>query len=249
MSYLRFLGIGAGTLLFAVWVGAGELRVCSDSTPPFYLQQEGKPAGIEYDILSLFAKHERFKLKIMPVERFDDLIPRLQREECDVIAAIMTRTEEREKFVDFSETYFPVRMVLVQQRGHGLSSDLKALAGKKVATIKGTTYETVLQQVGGINLVYGDTYAEVARMTALGEVDAFACDTTLSINLLKNHPSLEIVNVMSEREYYAFALRKGSEVKKELDEFLKSIKKDGRYKAILVKYMDKETVDLVLSPD
>jgi ABC-type amino acid transport substrate-binding protein len=241
------VGIGVLALTAGTWGTARELRVCWDSTPPFFSVVDGKPVGIEVDILKLFAGQRKAAFRPIPVAQFADLVPKLQAGECDVVAAIMTRTKEREQLVDFSATYFPLRMVLVQRRSGNVNRDLATLTGKKVATIKGTTYEERLRHVPGIEFVYSTTYAESAELTAAGKVDAFVCDTTLAAPLLKNHPDLEIVQVVSELEFYAFALRKGSPLKPELDALIKAIKTDGRYRGILERHLDHETAILVLS--
>ena len=241
------VGLGVFALLVAPVVRGGELRVCTDSVAPFLSIADGKAVGIEYDILALFATQQTLSMTLLPVEQFAELIPALQTNRCDVAAAIMTRTPERAQLVDFSASYFPVRMVLMQLRGGPVGKDLATLRGKRVGTIKGTMYEERLKRIKGLKLLYGSTYEEIARMTVDRQTDAFACDTTLAVAQLKRFPTLEIVQVVSELEYYAFALRRGSPLVPKLDQMLAAIKRDGRYRTILEKHLDPETVELVLS--
>lgn len=247
MISFRSLKAAAIVILFPSLAAAGELRVCVASSPPFMIQKEGRVNGIEYDILSTFAEAQGLKLQLLWKESFTQVLPSLEEGECDIASAMVTPTEDRAKRFDFSQSYFPARMVLIQVQGKGVAS-LDELTGKKVVTIKGTTYEDVLKKVKDVTLMYRAKHSDLALLTVSGEADAFICDSGLAVTLLESYPTLHISLMLSRRDPYVFALQQGSRFTQPLNELMMKIKKDDTYEKILLKYMDKETLELILRP-
>lgn len=72
---------------------------------PFEYYENGKIVGIDIDIAECIAKQLNMGIKIESVD-FDALIPSLSSKKCDMVLSSMSKTDEREKFVDFSTPYY-----------------------------------------------------------------------------------------------------------------------------------------------
>lgn len=90
--------------------------------PPFaYVDQSGKPSGFDVDAIDWIAEKMGFQVKHVPVD-WDGIIPNLLAKKIDFICSGMTNTAERAQKVNFTNTYWEVKNVLIAKK----DSDLKA---------------------------------------------------------------------------------------------------------------------------
>ncbi len=82
---------------------------------PFEYVVGRKIVGIDITMGQMIAKKGDMKLEIVDMA-FDSLIPALQAETIDFIAAGMSVTEERKKNVDFSDPYFTSEQVIIVKK-------------------------------------------------------------------------------------------------------------------------------------
>lgn len=72
---------------------------------PFEYLQNGEIVGFDVDLMEEIAKYMGKEIEWKNIS-FDGLLPALQAKKLDVIIAGMTATEERKKFVNFSQIYY-----------------------------------------------------------------------------------------------------------------------------------------------
>lgn len=215
----------------------------SDIEPFFYLD-EGKPAGLEYEILSYFARGMGRELTIEWVEPFEELLPRLERGEGDVAAATLTITPERLERFDFSAPYFPVRTVLVEPRGTK-SPSLESLVGETLVTIPGSVYEKIVSTVPRAKLLRVSSEREMFEHVASGRARALATDSPIAFKYLKLFDSVQMGIPLSDEEFYGFALKRSSPLTAPLSQHIAELKKSGIYFRLLERYFGKEAVEIV----
>ena len=237
--------------LAALLVPAGAsaqdpLRVLAYETAPFFTRSATGPSGLEYEILSYFAKASGRDLVVEWEADFDRILPRIQAGEADLAAATMTVTPERRERIDFSASYFPVRVMLVEPEARTTSA-LSELRGASLATMSGTTYENLLKQVPGATFVYGATEDELFELVAGGEAAALAVDSAVALTLLPKFPSLHMTLPLSEEQNYAFAVPKGSPLAKELTDHIQRMKQSKIYFRLLEKYFGEDAIDAVMA--
>jgi ABC-type amino acid transport substrate-binding protein len=241
---MRLLAIVLAGLMTVASVHAESLRVLSYKTYPFFYVENGKPAGFEYELLRLFARGHQRELDVKWIEVWDDIIPMLERGDGDILAATCTITPERTARVDFSDSYFPVRIVLVEPRGQH-TENLRSLRGATVATIKGTTYEKVLMGIPEVQFVYAETERALFELVAAGKARALAVDSPVAIVLLRDFGNLEFGMPLSEEQQYGFAMAKGSPLRPQLNELIRQLKISGTYYRLLEKYFGALAVEVV----
>ena len=83
--------------------------------PPFEYVEGKNIVGFDITMGQKIAKNAGMKLEVVDMA-FDSLIPALQSETIDFIAAGMSVNEERKKNVDFSETYFESEQVIIVRK-------------------------------------------------------------------------------------------------------------------------------------
>jgi len=236
---------GTGTVRAAAETArSGQpLKVLAYDTRPFFYRDGGKPAGLEYEILEYYARAKGRPLQVVWVDDFEQVIDRLARGDGDVAAATLTATPERQRQVDFSARYFPVRVMLVEPRDQNTTS-LADLAGATLATIKGTTYETVMTQVPRAKFVYGITEDDMLKLIAAGKARAAAADSALVLGPLRNYPQLKLGIPLSPEQGLAFAVPKGSPLGEELSKHIAQLKAGQIYYRLLEKHLGAEAAKL-----
>jgi ABC-type amino acid transport substrate-binding protein len=226
---------------------AQSLHVLAYETKPFsYREPDGTPAGLEIDILKYFARGSGRSLEIEWADDWDLLVERMVAGDADIVAGTMTITPKREEVLDFSASYFPVRVMLVTRKGDAVSS-LDELAGSRLATVPGTTYEEVLSRVPDATFVYGTMEDELFEAIRSGAARAAAADSGIALRLLGQFPELELGMALTEEQHWGFAMPKGSALKPELDETLTKLRGSGIYHRLLNKYLGAAAATLVKS--
>lgn len=225
-------------------IKAGTLTVCSDVPyPPFEDFDKTSSSGFkgfDVDVISAIAKDLGLKLAIKD-SSFNALKSGLaiKSNQCDLIASAMTITPERQKVMDFSDSYYDSKQSLLVPTG----SDIKGiadLAGKKVGVQSGTTGET-----------YTKEHAKDAKITAFpsdgemytalkgGQIDAILQDLPVNLDHQKDPKEpgkFTIVEQYDTNESYGFAMKLGNPLVKEVDDSLKKLKDGGQYKTIYDTY-------------
>ena len=230
--------------LAALPAAAAPLKVIAYETRPFLYSDGGKPAGLEYEILEYFARAKGQTLEVEFTSDFDQILPRIARGEADVAAATITITPERERQVDFSMAYFPVRVMLIEAQGQN-TTRLDQLSGATLATMRGTTYQSLLQAVPNARFVYADSEEEQFRLVARGEARAAAVDSAVALTLRERYPRVRLGMPLSPEQGFGFAVREGSPLAAELSSHIQKLRSSQIYFRLLEKHLGKEAAALV----
>jgi len=248
---VKQLVIGLSLALLALVSAAGNaasrpLRVIAYETKPFfYRDAQGQPAGLENDILAFHAKTHGETLEVTFAKSFDDVLPQLLAGKADVAAATITVTAERQKEMDFSVPYFPVRVMLVVPRAQPVSK-LAELGGATLATMHGTTYEKALQAgAPGAKLVYAFDEAALLDLVNAGKARAAAMDSAVAYGLLPRYPKLQLGIPLSAEQGLAFAVPKGSPLGAELSKTIGQLKASKIYFRLLEQHLGAEAAKMV----
>ena len=234
----------AGTLQDVKARGKLIVGVKTDFPPFGFLDKKGGNKGFDIDIAKalskeLFGNEEAVEFVSVTSE---NRIPFLTSGRVDLIAATLTITEERKKQVDFSIPYFiSGQMILV--RADSKITKYQDLAGKKVATIKGSTGDLAISKlVPAAERIKFERNFEALQALKERRVEAFVQDYILIYNLLQKNPGLRIAGLQPfTREQYGLAVRRGD---KEWLDFINAtltkLKETGEYDKLLVRWFGPE---------
>ena len=93
--------------------------------PPMeYVDESGQPIGYTIDYVNAVAKEAGFEVEFKNVG-WDGIFAGVGAKRYDIIASSVTVTEERKKFLDFSDPYFTVQQALIVPK----SLDIKDMSG------------------------------------------------------------------------------------------------------------------------
>jgi ABC-type amino acid transport substrate-binding protein len=223
---------------------AETLRVLALESDSFFYQKDGELTGIEHDILDYFAKSRNATLQIEWVDSFGGMLERVEKGEADLAAGTITITPERARRMDFTASYFPVQVVLVERMSDDTRS-LTDLVGKKVAAFTETTAEDALRAVPGILIVNDGTLQDQMKAIERGELRAAAADSSAIIPELDRFPNLKLGMALGAESGFGFALPKGSPLTAPLTEHIKKLKQSGIYFRLVSTHMGPRASEIV----
>jgi polar amino acid transport system substrate-binding protein len=211
-----------------------------DSTPGFGFVDEKTREIIGYDIdfCKAIASKLGVKLELKSVTS-STRMPQLTEGNIDIIAATMTKNEERAKQIDFSLTYFFTGQKFITKKG--TAKTLADLDGKRIGTAKGSTSEqNAAKALPKATVLSFDDYPQALLALQQGKVFAVTTDESILANLLANAPNkeqYEIPDIQISDEPYGLGMRKGD---KNLVDFvnktLLDMEKSGEAKKIFDKW-------------
>lgn len=137
---------------------------------PFSYYIEGKPVGFEHDLLDLISKKTGLKFE-RHIDKWMTIYNAFKNKEIDMIGSISYK-KYREPFTVFTSAYYNIPIMVFVRDNFGQYNGLKSLTGKKVGVLKEVFYVKELEDLGTMNLVFYDSYAELAKGLVFGEIDA-----------------------------------------------------------------------------
>lgn len=225
-----------------------ELRVCVRPNPGFFEKTPSASAGLEVDLLSSFAEEQGVAMEVTWLDSFGELIPAVVEGRCDIGSAGVMITEERARVVDFSEPYFPVRVVLVGSPSSDYPS-LESLDSARVAVVTGTVHEQYARSHGVSAIVGVSEDAELFTGLMQGQADLAICDSAIVLPFLEKYSELQILDSLSDRSFFAFALAKGSVWREPLSQHIRAFESSGAYRASLVEHFGEAAADYLLDEE
>ncbi|WP_252738910.1 transporter substrate-binding domain-containing protein [Colwellia sp. D2M02] len=107
-----------------------------DLSPVESINERGDFVGINRDIINLISQRTDIKFNYVAYDSWQQLYQALLDNKVDMLASI-TPTEQREKEILFSESYWKMPWVILHQQKTGKQLSLKDFYGKSLAIVKG----------------------------------------------------------------------------------------------------------------
>lgn len=225
-------------------VASGKLTVCTHLPyEPFqYKNDAGKTVGFDIDLMDLVAKKLGVTQTIVdtPFEGIKSGAD-LNASTCDVAAAGMTITPERQKAMDFSTPYFDANQALLVRKGSPYDS-LASLRGKKLGTQAATTgedYGNAHAKANGYTTVSFKDLAALQQALVTKQVDAAIDDLPVMTLYVKQHTGqVEVSTQFDTGEQYGYSVRKGNaKLLAVINQVLATSRTDGSYNRIYAKWI------------
>jgi polar amino acid transport system substrate-binding protein len=208
---------------------------------PFeYDDGTGNPAGFDVELARELAKELGVELELRDIE-WSGLIASLLEGKVDLVISGMTATLERARQIAFSEPYYRTGLCLLVKKESKIAGprDLDDPA-ITLALKTGTTGHLVAERdfPRAKKKLFRDE-AACALEVAQGRADAFVYDQLSIAKHAREHP--ETTRAILEPftyEPYAIGLRQGEpDLARFLDQFLRTIREDGRLDALERKHL------------
>lgn len=231
----------------AIYLGHRE-----SSIPFSYLDDEGKVHGYSWELCTRVVEAVKTRLNLPAL----DVVPvltnsnsRLMMVEAgtiDLYCGSATNTDQRARYVSFSNTYFVAGVKGLVRKDSGIRS-IADLGGRTVITTAGTTSDgyvksaTVRRNIF-VNFRSARTHQDAFNEVLNGKADVFVLDDILLHGLLANAAQADAYRLVMLDESFGFEpygliLRKNDpEFKKLVDEVMVGLMKSGEIERIYAKW-------------
>ena len=213
---------------------SGQLIVITRNSPTTYYEGVDGPAGIEYEMVKMFADELGVELTLLLPESFDDLLSQIDENTVHIAAAGLTVTKAREKKFRFGPTYQEVTQQLVYNRGNKRPKSLSRLDGSLEVVTNSSHEERLIQLAKDNDQLEWKVNHELDSAALLQMVSDNIIEYTIadSNELLLSQRfliNLRVAFNVSEPQQLAWAMPKTDDKSLyiEVQKFFKKIKENG----------------------
>ena len=223
-------------------VTAGKLTMSTNAAfPPYEMTTDsGDFEGIDVEVAGAIAEKLGLELQVDDMD-FDAALLAAQNGKSDIVMAGVTVTDERQKVMDFSDTYAEgIQSIIVPEDSDIASAD--DLTGKAIGTQRGTTgYIYCTDDFGEDNVIAYDDGLTAVQALNNGQVDAVVIDNAPAKSFVEANPGLKILDTAYAQEDYAIGVAKGNTALLDaINGALEELEADGTLQAIVDKYITAE---------
>ena len=219
--------------------GGTLLMATNAEFPPYEYYEDGDIVGIDVEIAKAIAAKLGMELQIEDMA-FDAIIPAVTSGKADFGAAGMTVTEERQRSVEFTDTYANSNQVAIVKEDSDITGS-DALAGKIIGVQLGTTGDALATEIKDATVERYNKGLEAVQSLTQGKIDAVVIDQATAEAFVKKTEGIKILEEKMSEEEYAIAIKKGNmELVEKMNEAIKELKEEGKIDEIVAKYMDAE---------
>ena len=222
-------------------VTEGVLTMGTNAAFPPYEYYDGDTiVGIDAEIAQALADKLGLNLEIVDMD-FSSIVTAVQTGKVDVGIAGMTVDPEREKNVDFTDSYATGVQVIIVPEDSDITS-VDDLDGKLIGVQEGTTGHQYCSEDYGDDMVIAYTNGATAVQALLqGKVDCVVIDEQPAISFVEANEGLKILDTEYVVEDYAIAVSKDNPgLKEAINTALGELIEDGTVQGILDKYIKAE---------
>jgi polar amino acid transport system substrate-binding protein len=222
-------------------ITADTLTVCTDSPyPPMEFEQDGEFTGFDIELMRAIAD----ELGLSGIEvvntGFDPITSGLAMEagDCDIAAASITITDEREENIDFTDGYFTANQSLLV--ADGAPTSLADFGGSSLAVQTGTTGEMYAQENApeGTDIQSFENPGDVFTALAAGNVQGVLQDIVPNAAYALENEGVSLAEEFETDEEYGFATEEeGADALLEaVNEALAALRDSGTYDEIYAEW-------------
>jgi len=238
--------------------GVLKVGVKCDYPPDGFLDNQGKPQGIEVNLAKQIAANafgDAAKTELTCVTAANR-VPMLVGGKVDMLIATLGISEERAKVIDFSEPYAWGGSDIVVPKDSKIKK-LADLKGKTVIVLKGAWqigwFESNMPEVKLLKL---DNVSDGLQALLQGRGDGYAHDHAILVGLAKNNPRTRLVGELYQIGFRGVGFRKGDTALREyVNAAIKKAYADGHVAKWVKQYVEPdlqpvtiETWNIALAP-
>ena len=201
--------------------------------------KDGKEKGFEIDLATALTKKmlgKEAKAKFVTVTS-QSRIPLLKNGNIDAIIATMTITPERQKTIDFSNSYFDAGQSLLVKDDSSVKK-VEDLNNKTIIGVVGSnSVENVKKFAPKAQVLQLPDYAQALTALKSGQGDALTTDNVILAGMAVNNPGYKLQGKAFTTEPYGIGINKGqADFRKAVNKALKEVQQDGTYNKLIVKW-------------
>lgn len=193
-----------------------SITMCIDPDwmPYEKFDSNGKYVGINADYFEIFQKSIGVPIEIIKTDTWSQSLEFAKSRKCDILS-LAIKTQDRQKYLNFTEPYFDTSYVLATKPDIAFINDLKTLKNVKIGVNQNSAViETLERNYPSITLVYVTNREEGLQKVIKGElfgfIDSFA---TIGYLLQRNFfGELQVSGKLAENFNLGVAVRNDDQV-------------------------------------
>lgn len=215
----------------------GKLIMATNAEFPPYEYHEGDEiVGIDADIAAAIADELGMTLEIEDMA-FDSIITAVSGGKADMGLAGMTVNPDRQKNVNFSDTYATATQVIIVKEDSEITNP-DDLAGKKIGVQLGTTGDIYAEDIEDAEVERYNKGMEAVQALLQDKIDAVVIDGEPAKVFVSENEGLKVLDEPLTEEEYAIAIAKDNdELLEKVNTALASLKDSGKLDEIVEKYI------------
>lgn len=233
----------------------GKIVVVTDYNSTNYFIYRGQPMGFQFDLLQELSDYLGVRVEVTVSNDLEKNIDKLNDDEIDLIASNLTVTKSRKDVVDFTVSHSQACQVLVQRKPDNWEKMKKDeieekllrnqldLANKTVYVEKNSAHATRLRHLSeeiGDSITIIEVEEDLEKLiskVSSGEIEYVVSDENVAFVNQSYYPNIDVETKLSFPQYFAWAVKIGSDDFREaIDSWLSDFKKTRRFKAIYARY-------------
>ena len=222
-----------------VTVTEGKLTMSTNAAfPPYEMTTDsGDLEGIDIEVAGAIAKKLGLELQVDDMD-FDAALLAAQQGKSDIVMAGVSVTEERQKVMEFSDSYATGVQVIIVKEDSDIAS-VENLDGKMIGTQRGTTGNIYCtDDYGEDHITTYDNGLTAVQALMNGQVDCVVIDQEPAKAFVAANQGLKILDTEYVSEDYAIGMAKGNTaLQSAVNKALAELQEDGTVQAIVDKYI------------
>jgi len=222
----------------------GTLKVLTRIDPTTYYKDTEGFTGLEYDLVTLFAKRLGVKVKFIVPDTFEDLLNQIAAGKADIAAASLTITEQRRKHMRFTMPYHQITEQIIFRSSNRRPKKPTDLKHGILEVVKGTSHVESLkklqQQTPGLDWLVNDQLDTNGLLYLVNEglIDYTVADSNQITLIGRFFPKLNVAFDISPSRQIAWALPKSNDASlyNEVQQFFKKITRDHTLEQLLERH-------------
>ena len=222
-----------------VTVTEGKLTMSTNAAfPPYEMTTDsGDLEGIDIEVAGAIAKKLGLELQVDDMD-FDAALLAAQQGKSDIVMAGVSVTEERQKVMEFSDSYATGVQVIIVKEDSEIAS-VEDLDGKMIGTQRGTTGNIYCtDDYGEDHITTYDNGLTAVQALMNGQVDCVVIDQEPAKAFVAANQGLKILETEYVSEDYAIGMAKGNTaLQSAVNKALAELQEDGTVQSIVDKYI------------
>ena len=222
-----------------VTVTEGKLTMSTNAAfPPYEMTTDsGDLEGIDIEVAGAIAKKLGLELQVDDMD-FDAALLAAQQGKSDIVMAGVSVTEERQKVMEFSDSYATGVQVIIVKEDSEIAS-VEDLDGKMIGTQRGTTGNIYCtDDYGEDHITTYDNGLTAVQALMNGQVDCVVIDQEPAKAFVAANQGLKILDTEYVSEDYAIGMAKGNTaLQSAVNKALAELQEDGTVQSIVDKYI------------
>ena len=222
-----------------VTVTEGKLTMSTNAAfPPYEMTTDsGDLEGIDIEVAGAIAKKLGLELQVDDMD-FDAALLAAQQGKSDIVMAGVSVTEERQKVMEFSDSYATGVQVIIVKEDSEIAS-VEDLEGKMIGTQRGTTGNIYCtDDYGEDHITTYDNGLTAVQALMNGQVDCVVIDQEPAKAFVAANQGLKILDTEYVSEDYAIGMAKGNTaLQSAVNKALAELQEDGTVQSIVDKYI------------